>query len=167
MSTGFATPGTPNLPDFLAFLATSVQIPAAALPPSSAFPGYALEQAIALVLCPPAGLAAPVMYSLACYNCATHLLFLITPDQPGQTYFQGMRSSAPTTTGSTGGGFGLNAPSTGIVVTTFDQGTGSTVTAPEWAQNMTIDQLGYFKTPWGREYLAWQQKYGSTIWGLT
>jgi len=154
----FVTPGTPNITDFWTFLETNVQIPTAALPSNSAYPGYALDQAIGLVLCPPGGVPAPVMYSLACYNAATHILFTITPDQPGQNYFTNARSNK---------GYSLVLPSTGLVVTTFDQGTGATNTAPKWADGLTPSQLGFYKTPWGREYLSWQASYGPSIVGLT
>jgi hypothetical protein len=153
----FVNPKTPNLPDFLTFLADQVQIPSSALPDDSPYPGYALDAAIGLVLLPPA-CPVPVLYTLAVYNGATHLLFTITPDQQGQTYFANARSPQ---------GFGLAAPSTGLVVATFDEGTGTTLAEPEWAKGLTVNQLGYFKTPWGREYLSWQQSFGPTIVGLT
>jgi hypothetical protein len=164
VATGFVTPGTPNLPDFLTFLA-GLQIPSAALPSNSAFPGYALNQAIALVNNPPGVvLPDPVMYSLACYNCATHLLILITPDQPGQTWFATSRGNNPT---STPPGFGLNTISQGLVASSSDNGTSSTLASPDWAKGLTIGQLGFMKTPWGRRYLDWNQSFGPTIVGLT
>lgn len=156
---GFVTPNTPNLTDFLTFLATSVQIPASALPVGSDWPGYALNQAMALAI-PPSGLTPGVMYSLAVYNGATHTLFAIAPDQPGQTYFAAAR-------GSGAGGYSLITPSTGLVSASADQGTSQNLATPEWAMQMTADQLDYYKTPWGRAFLAWNQKYGPTIWGLT
>lgn len=155
----FVTPNTPNLPDFLTFLATSVQIPAAALPSGSAWPEYALSQALALAV-PPSGMTPGVMYSLAVYNGATHTLFVITPDQPGQSYFANARAGGA-------GGYGLNTPSTGLVVEAHDESTGNSLAQPEWAADLTIDQLDYYKTPWGRTFMAWNQKYGPTIWGLT
>jgi hypothetical protein len=171
----FVNPTTPNLADFLTFLADTVQIPVAALPANSPYPGYALNQAIALVLNPsgamfpgvtfPPGAGYPgVMYSLACYNCATHLLFVITPDQDGQTYFKNARGN---NSSSDPPGFGLNAPSTGLVVSSSDQGTSAGLAEPKWAKGLTVSQLGYYKTPWGREYLSWQQSYGPTIVGLS
>jgi hypothetical protein len=156
---GFVLPDTPNLPDFLTFLANSVQIPTTALPANSQWPGYAFNQAMALAI-PPSGLTPGVMYSLAVYNGATHVLFAITPDQPGQSYFASARSTGA-------GGYGLIAPSTGLVAASADQGTSQTLEIPEWAKNLTADQLDYYKTPWGRAFLAWNQKYGPTIWGLT
>ncbi|HUW79729.1 MAG TPA: hypothetical protein VMV54_02395 [Acidocella sp.] len=154
---GFVTPDTPNLPDFLTFLGNSVQIPSVALPSNSAWPGYALNQAIGLTLAPPS-LPAPIMYTLAVYNCATHVLFQITPDQTGQTYFTNARSAA---------GYGLIQPSTGLIVGAADQGTSGNMAVPEWASKLTVGQLDFFKTPWGRAYLAWTQSYGPNVWGIT
>lgn len=154
---GFITPDSPNLADFLTFLANSVQIPAAALPSGSSWPEYALDQAIGLVLFPPC-LPTPVMYSLAVYNCATHILFQITPDQTGQTYFTNARSTA---------GYGLIVPSNGLITGASDQGTSGNIVVPDWAKGLTVGQLEFYKTPWGRAYLAWNQSYGPTVWGLT
>ncbi|MHB2029721.1 MAG: hypothetical protein ACYCPT_13030 [Acidimicrobiales bacterium] len=156
---GFLFPTTPNLVDFLTFLANSVQIPSTALPTSSPWPGYALNQAIGLVLQPPL-IPVPVMYCLACYNCATHILFVITPDQPGINYFSNARSSSST-------GFRLIQPSSGLVLSTSDETTSTTNIAPKWAAGLTAGQLDFYKTPWGREYLSWNQSYGPSIVGLT
>ena len=158
MSGGFVTPNRPNLPDFLVFLQT-VNIPEAALPDDSPYPGYALNQAIALVLQPP--FLPGIAYTLACYNCATHLLFVITPDTPPSNYFATMR-------GTTAEGLGLVVPSTGLVSDSAnDQGTSVSLAEPKWAKGLTVGQLGFFKTPWGREYLSYQQSYGPSVWGLT
>jgi hypothetical protein len=160
--TPFANPFKPNLPDFLIFLA-DVQIPTAALPTNSPWPGYALAQALTLVIRSHFG---GIMYTLAVYNCATAILFLITPDQSGQTYFADARSSE-TSENFPSGGFGLLVPTTGLVVASSDEGTSSTLTAPIWAAGLTIDQLGFYKTVWGRNYLAFNQKYGPNIVGVT
>lgn len=159
----FATPTTPNLADFLLFLADSVQIPAAALPGSSPYPGYAFDQAVDLVLNPPTGIAG-ILYTLAVYNCATHLLLTITPDQPGQTFFADVRGNNNATIPP---GLALNVPATGIVVSTSDETTSVTQAKPVWAEGLTIGQLGFLKTPWGRAYLDYQQSYGPSIVGLT
>jgi hypothetical protein len=160
----FATPTNPNLADFVVFLNTSVQIPVVALPVNSPWPGYAFTQAMALVPCY-AGVPG-IMYSLAVYNCATALLFLITPDQVGQTYFTSARSNAAPQGGQPGG-FALIQPSAGLVASTSDETTSTTLANPDWVKGLTIGQLQFAKTPWGREYLSFIQSYGPTIWGLT
>ena len=158
-SGAFLSPTVPNPVDFFTFLATSVQIPSAALAVNSPWPGYALTQAIGLTLSPPNN-PAPILYVLACYNCATHILFSIAPDVPGQNYFQTARSSSVQ-------GFGLVQGTTGLVQSSSDEVTSVTLTAPKWASGLTASQLGFYKTPWGREYLAYQQSYGPTIVDLT
>lgn len=171
---GFLWPDRPNIVDFLNFLATSVQIPSTALPPTSPWPQYALVQALMLVLripgsnvgyCGPVPPIAPVpanelgvIYTLAVYNCATHILFTITPDVPGQNFFKTERSNE---------GYGLINPSTGLVISSSDVTTSVTLASPDWAKGLTVDQLEAYKTPWGRAYLSYNQKMGPTIWGLT
>ena len=151
---GFLSPLTPNFIDFLTFLTTTVQIPTIALPLTSPWPGYAFNHALTLTPLAGAGIAD----SLAVYNCATHILFGITPDQSGQTYFAQARSNT---------GFGLNLPSTGLVAATSDQATSTTLASPDWAKGLTVSQLDFYKTPWGRQYLGYIQSYGPSIVGLT
>jgi len=157
-SGAFLFPNTPNIADFLTFLATSVQIPVAALPYSSPWPGYAFNQAMLTVIRIPVPLG--VLYPLAVYNLATAILFAITPDVSGQNYFALKR-------GPGAGGFNLNAPSTGLVVASSDVSTSVTLVPPTWAAGLTIGQLELAKTPWGREYLSFAQSFGPTIWGVT
>lgn len=162
---GFLWPDKPNIVDFLDFLRNSVQIPTAALPGTSPWPQYALTQAMGLVLqmgyhyyhhsIPQ---PVPIFYTLAVYNCATHILYTITPDVAGQNFFTTARSNK---------GYNLVNPSTGLVAAASDESTSSTLSSPEWASKLTIGQLGFFKTPWGREYLSYNQSYGPSIWGLS
>lgn len=151
---GFLFPLVPNIVDFLEFLASSVQIPAAALPATSPWPGYAFKQALTLV--PLAG--AGILDTLAVYNCATHMLISITPDISGQNWFSRARSVA---------GFGLVTLSTGLVAGSSDNGTSVSLATPDWARRLTVGQLGFYKTPWGREYLGYIQSYGPTIVGIS
>jgi hypothetical protein len=169
----FITPLTPNLVDFTTFLTDSVQIPVAALPLDSPWPSYAFNQAMALTPCLGCGFNYPftptgggILYTLAVYNCATALLFLIAPDQSGQTYFVDARSSQPSTN-FPNGGFGLIAPKTGLVVASSDESTSTTLTAPKWADGLTVGQLGFFQSPWGRYYLSYIQSAGPSVVGLT
>jgi hypothetical protein len=152
---GFLLPSRPNIVDFLAYLGTSVQIPTAALPPTSNFPGYALAQAITLI---PSTVGISELYTLAVYSCATHILYTIAPDQPGQNYFAGARSNK---------GFNLIAPSGGMVASSSDESTSVSLATPDWARRLTIGQLDMAKTPWGRYALQWMQSAGPSIVGLT
>lgn len=152
----FQNPHSPNILDYLIFLNNQVQIPVNALPPTSPWPQFAFTAAQALVLCIPG--VPGILFSVATYNCATHILFGITPDQVGQDFFTQARSNT---------GFGLNMPTSGVVQATSDVTTSTTLSAPDWAKGLTVGQLGFYKTPWGREYLAYQQSFGPTIVGLT
>jgi hypothetical protein len=171
----FVTPSTPNLVDFTTYIETSVQIPTAALPTNDPFIGYAFNIALATVVCVPMALCLPpgtgpsalgVLYALAVYNLGVATLFQITPDQPGQTYFADARSSA-VSANFPSGGFGLNQVSTGLVVSSSDEGTSATLVAPTWAANLTIGQLQLMKTYWGQQYLSYAQSYGPNIWDVT
>lgn len=148
---GFLLPLQPNIVDFWAFLTNSVQIPASALPPTSPYPQYALSQALQLVLPSPGG---GILYTLAVYNCAAHLVFAITPDQTSSNYFREARSNT---------GFSLIQPSTGLVVNSSDNGTSAGLAEPKWASRLTVSQLDFFRTPWGRYYLNYNQAYGPNI----
>lgn len=151
---GFLFPTTPNIVDFLSYLANSVGIPATALPGTSPFPQYALTQAISIIPSAPLG----VLYTLAVYNCAAHLVFTITPDISGQNYFAKARSNA---------GYNLIGPSTGLVASSSDETTSVTLASPEWAKRLTVGQLDMYKTPWGRSALTWLQSFGPNVVGLT
>lgn len=61
----------------------------------------------------------------------------------------------------------INAITTGVVTSTFDEGTGTTVLNPEQMKAFTQADLQTMKTPYGRAYIAFAQKYGQTLWGLS
>lgn len=60
----------------------------------------------------------------------------------------------------------MNGFTSGIVVGSSDEGTAVQLTAPKWADNLTLGQLQLTNTPWGRAYLGWAQDAG-TGWGLS
>jgi hypothetical protein len=153
---GFLYPTQPNIVDFLLFLATEVQIPETALPPTSVWPQYALNQAIAVVMnanCTPG-----IIYTLAVYNYATHCLISVTPDTKPLNYFQNLRGKE---------GYGLIKPITGLVAASSDESTSSTLNSPDWAKKMTVSQLDLMRTPWGRFYLNYAQSAGPNVVGLS
>lgn len=55
----------------------------------------------------------------------------------------------------------------GVVQTSTDQGTSTTLAVPDFFKNLTLDDLDFIKTPWGRAYKAYEQKAGPTVIGLT
>ena len=154
----WSDPTTPNLTDFTSFVYDSMGVPIAALPVNSPFIGYAFSRAIAEVASYP--VLAPIEYVLAVYNCAGHVLLKIAPNPAGQSYFADVRGTGPL-------GYGLNSPQLGMVAATSDSGTSNTFATPDSFKSMTLSALDYMRTPWGRDYLAYVQDYGPTIWGLS
>ena len=155
---GFVTPGSPNLADYTLFLQNSVQIPTTALPVDSPWISYAFNQGMAMTQ-----YVAPVSsieYVLAVYNCAAHIQIVITPDQPGQTYFQQMRGAQAQ------GGFGLSSMPIGFLSSASDNGTAQSMVVPDSLRNLTIGDLQFLQTPWGRFWLSYCQDFGS-VWGLS
>jgi len=114
---------------------------------------YAFDQAMALVLCAP---RLGVSYTLAVYNCAGHIQIRITPDQIGRVFFQENRAT-----------FDLLKMSVGVVQSTGNGDTSTTIAVPDALKQLILTDLGFIKTPWGREYLSYAQDYGPSVWGLT
>lgn len=134
-------------------LATGTAAPPASNTAASPWPGYAFNRALDIVLYVPT--VAGLEYTMACYNCAGHILLRITPDQPGQTYFTTARKN-----------FGLLSFVAGVISSSSDQGTSESLRVPESFGNLTVGDLGFLKTPWGQEYISYAQDFGQ-ISGLT
>lgn len=98
----------------------------------------------------------PSYYAWMVYNLAGHFLIMFAQDTPPSTYFQDLRDK-----------YGMNSFTPGVIQASHDQGTGQAFIVPDFVKNMTLADLGYLKTPWGRFYMGLAQAYGPTIWGLT
>lgn len=61
----------------------------------------------------------------------------------------------------------IDTVSTGVVSESHDESTGSSFLVPDQMKSFTLADLQNLKTPYGRAYMAFAQKYGQTIWGLT
>lgn len=155
----WANPNVPSLGDYVLWIRGVVGIDPLNLPDGSPFFQYALNRALGIVLNIPAGLTG-LEYTLAVYNCATHIQIKITPDQVAQgvarTYFLSKRSE-----------FQLLQPVIGLPLSSSDNATSVTNAVPEAMRELTIQDLDFMKTPWGREYLMTVQDYGPTVWGLS
>jgi hypothetical protein len=154
----WSNPTYPNLPDFTLFVQNSMDISPLFIPTGSPFLGYAFNQALALVIrvpCSPSG----IDYTLAVYNCGGAILVATAPDQTGRQgetgSFTWMRER-----------FGLNKPSVGVVQSTSNEGTSTNLAVPDAIKQLTIGDLRFMQTPWGRAYLSFQQDFGG-IWGLS
>lgn len=78
------------------------------------------------------------------------------PGTYSATYFAGLRAQ-----------YGIDTVSTGVVTASYDQGTGSSFLNPDQMKEFTLGDLQTLKTPYGRAYMAFAQKYGQTLWGLS
>lgn len=150
----------PTLAGFQAFIANVMQIPESALPTSSPVIPMAFEIALAIVnpflaavsRCGPPAVS---IYNLAVYNLAGDNVINYAPDQENMTFFKDLRDK-----------WHIADFISGVVQSANDETTGSTLVVQEAAKNFTLSDLQNLKTPYGRAYLAFAQKFG-TLWGLS
>jgi hypothetical protein len=154
-------PNPPNIADFNDFIANSMQVPASALAPGSPYPQFALSRGIDIVFNLP-GIVSQLEYTQAVYNCAAHFLISLTPDvipvvvyQDNLGFFTYTRQSLD-----------LNSFQAGVISSSSDESTSNSMTIPESLTNLTVGDLDFLKTPWGRQYIAYAQDFGQ-IAGLS
>ena len=173
----------PTLAGFLAFIRSEMGINSTVLPDSTPAIGWAFSVAMAIVnpdlaaagfngpayMPPPSTIGGGAqnisIFTLAVYNLAGDNLINYAPDvpdapdvpgsDPAAPYFQYLRNK-----------FGITNFVAGVVASTGDQGSSVSLQVPEALKNLTLADLQYLKTPYGRQYLAFAQRYG-TLWGLT
>jgi hypothetical protein len=63
--------------------------------------------------------------------------------------------------------FKLLALVAGPVQTTADQGTSTTLAVADFFKNATMSDIDLMKTPWGQRYMAYAQKAGPTVVGVS
>lgn len=110
-----------------------------------------------------AGTVPVSIYTLAVYNLGGDNIVNYAPDigSPPPTYkdnlpfFAYMRAQ-----------FNTNAFVSGVISSANDESTGESMVVMEAAKNFTLANLQQLKTPWGRQYLAFAQSYGSLV-GIT
>jgi hypothetical protein len=160
----------PTLSDFLAFISTTMQVPTAALPPTSPWPGVALGISLAIVN--PALQNMPIpqfdaanvqlntggfsIYSQCVYYLAADTLLNITPDVPGFTYFARQRRK-----------FNLNGFTSGVVQSSGNEASNVSMVVQDAAKAFTLANVQQLKTPYGRQYLQLAQGFGPSTWGIT
>lgn len=144
--------GTPYL---IAALATGTISPPAQNMSGSPWPVYALQGALDRVILPPPCMAG-IEYTLAVYNCAGHLLLTMIPPQPGQPQFPEIRHK-----------LGLEVGNFGVVQSASDQATSTSLAVPDALKQLTLDDLGFTQTIYGRRYLGYNQDFGPNIFGIT
>ena len=142
----------------LSAIAASNATPPTANTTGWTWPYYAFERAVALVLQVPTWMG--LDYTIAVYNAAGHILIATAPDQPAQ-----VQTGAPFFA-TAREGYDLNKPSSGVIQSSGDQGTSNSLAVPESLQRLNVGDLWFFRTPYGRAYLAFAQDFGE-IAGLT
>lgn len=169
----------PTLTGFLAFVRGVMGISTAVLPDSAPVIGVALAVALAIVnpslatagipTLDAAGVAlnpgASDIYTLAVYNLAGDNLINYAPDvpdapnvqgsDPPAAYFANLRQK-----------WNITGFVSGVISASNDESTGESLVVMEAAKNFTLSDLQNLKTPWGRTYLGFAQRYG-TLWGLS
>lgn len=133
----------------------------AAITLGSPWPASALSQAMNRTISS-AGTASAALtgelpeYTKACYALGFHLLLLSAQDISGQTFFADIRKT-----------YELNSFRPGIMLAAGDQATSQTYIVPRFFHEITMEGLEATKTPWGRQWLEYQQMYGYTIFDMT
>lgn len=145
----------PNLVDFTTYV-TNQGVPTAALPADSPYLQYALDWAVNRALQDPTGNVPAMAYVIACYNGGMHFLIRECPDQAGQTFFQNARTQ-----------YNMTAFVAGPVVSSSDSGTSQTLAGSEAIRNLPLSAMDLIKTPWGQQFLAYQQEWGPNLMGLS
>lgn len=144
---------SPSQAGFIEWCRTIMQAPVGAIPDNSEFFTYAYDISIATVN--RALVVIPPIYTLAVYNLGGDILINITPDIPPSTFFADLRA-----------GYKVFDFVAGVVTSAGDNGTSTGIQAADFTKELTLANLQNLKTPYGRQYLAWAQSYG-TIWGLS
>jgi hypothetical protein len=145
----------PTQAGFLAWVRAFMGIGTAALPDDAPAIGYAYAVATELVPCELQAIS-PTMYMLAVYNLGGDNLINYAPDQAGQTFFADARKL-----------YRCNDFVMGVVASTGDNGTSTSLAVPDALRELTLAQLQNMKTPYGRRYMSIVQSLGPTIWGIS
>lgn len=178
----FARPLCPNLPDFVAFVRSQLNIAPALMPNPVTTPDFVKDSGaqqvvdsqgdpvwgaltnwlkiafdVAMAIVNDDLAVTGSIYPLAVYNLGADILINIAPDVPGsgQRFMAKLREQ-----------YEILKPIAGAITTGSNEGSSATVLNPEFLKNLTQAQLQNLKTPWGRAYLGYANAVG-TLWGLT
>lgn len=157
-------PPYPTLPGFLVFIRNQMGISTTILPDSDPVILMAYEVAREMVNCAIRQVSC-LIYTLAVYNLAGSNVIEFAHDQPGAPTIPGSDPPAP---------FfayyrrlwNVNDFVSGVVQSSNDNGTGQSMVIQEAMNNVTLADLQYLKTPYGRTYLGYAQQYGGIV-GVT
>ncbi len=152
-----ATPSAAQLADFQSFITNVMGISTLYLPSASPIITTSLSIALDFVNTALTLVAdgSGDLYALALNNLAADFLIQWALDQPGQTFFQSSRTN-----------WGITSFTAGVIKAAKDESTSSHYEMPQFYRNLTLMDTQNLKTPYGRQYLAIAQQFG-TLWGLT
>lgn len=139
---------------FLAFIRGVAGIDTTALPDASPAIStayiYSIEVTNLFIEC----ISQP-MYDMAVYNLGVDYLLNWAPNSGASTYFTDARLA-----------MGLNSFVAGVVSSSADESTSEALLVPDAFKTFMLSDLQALKTPFGRQYLAIAQRFG-TLWGIT
>jgi hypothetical protein len=142
----------PTLDGFILFVRNVMQIPSAILPDNNPVISASYEYSKATVN--NLLVIAELAYTQAIYNLAGDILINYGEDVTPSTVFADIRTA-----------YKINSFVPGMVSSTSDNGTSTSLITPDFFQNLTLSDLQLMKTPYGRAYLAIAQKAGN-LWGI-
>jgi hypothetical protein len=145
----------PTLAGFLEFVRTVMGISSSVLPDNSPYLAISFNVSKEIVN-PTIQQASPLLYQSAVYNLAGDSLLNFAQDQAGKTFFADARAK-----------FTLLDFTPGVVQSTGDEGTNTSLIVQKAAEEFTLANLQQLKTPYGRAYLQIAQSYGPNIWGVS
>lgn len=154
----------PTLAGFIAWARVEMGITTDQLPDDSVWWGYAFNVAIDVVnlaICQ----ASPTIYMLAVYNLAASNLVEFAQDPVGSEPFKQYNNQPLTFFSYARAVWNINGYVSGTITSASDESTSSSLIVPDYSKNLTLADLQYMKTPYGRQYLAFAQRYG-TLWGM-
>lgn len=164
----------PTLAGYQSFVLNIMGISTSILPADSSYIAWSF--AVAMTVVNPAlnfassalpGLPSINIFALAVYNLAGDYLlnwaqdavgapiYKETAENQGLPFFAYMRYA-----------YNLNGFVPGVITSSSDADTSQALVVPEALKTLMLSDLQNLKTPYGRQYLAWAQRYG-TLWGLT
>ena len=139
---------------FLAFIRNGMGITATVLPDASTDVDSALSLALSIVYQPVQRVSTSI-YDVMAYHLAGHNLVELSADQQNITFFADLRKQ-----------FNINGFIPGVITSASDSGTSTGTQAPEFMSTLTMADLQYIKTPWGRAYMSYAQRVGG-VWGIS
>lgn len=139
---------------YLQFIRSIMGITSAQLPDNDPSVSLSLQMAVEIIN-PDLQAISVFIADQATYNLAADYLINIAQDQPGQKFFSDLRLR-----------WNIFGFVPGVVSGSNDESTGQTLMNPEFMKNFSLANLQNLKSPYGRQYLAYAQSYG-TMWGIS